>query len=116
MFGNIWGMMGNLEERTVDRYELGDLIVSTVRVTDSILPWETGVSHPEYNSGKWVIVEKYESKEDAKEGHQRWVQKMTGETLPDELRDVADSEIGLLNDVFGKEWRVFRRGETKEEE
>jgi len=107
------GMMGNYEERKVARFEEGDLIVSTCRVTDSTQPYETAVSHPRYNDGAWVIVEQYDDEETAAEGHEKWVAKMTTSDLPEELYDV--SQCGMVQIVTAltqdEEWRTYERQE-----
>ncbi len=86
-------MIGNYDERLVDRLEDGDLIISTVFVTDGTHPYETGIAHPEYNDGKFVIVEAYDDKVLAQKGHDQWVKLMTSDSLPDELIDCANAGI-----------------------
>jgi len=65
MFG-VLGMMGNYEERKVDRFEKGDVFVDTAAITDSEHPYETGIRHPRYNNGELIIVAMYDTKEEAK--------------------------------------------------
>lgn len=95
MFGFL-DMANNYDQRKVDCFEKGDLVVGTVAVSDGKQPYETGVQHPAYNDGKWVIVEGYDTKEDAQAGHDRWVEKMTSNNLPHTLEDCANAEIGQL--------------------
>jgi len=97
------GMIGNLEERKVGRYKDGKICISTVRVTDSINPYETAIQHPLYNSGKWIVVEEYTSKGEAKEAHDKWVKKMTDGVLPDSLTDVSSSGMAVFSKAFGAE-------------
>lgn len=106
MFG-LLSMMGNYQERAVARFEAegGDLIVDTCAVTDSSRPFETGVKHPRYNDGAWVIVELYDTREEAQAGHQRWVETMTRPELPPSLLDVSTAEIAELRGAFGEDWR-----------
>ena len=102
-------MAGNYDERRVDQYDGGDLAVSTAAVTDGKLPFETAISHKLYNKGKWIIVDAYTTKEQAQEGHNRWVKKMTAKTLPLALKDGANSKIGqVMKDAGGV--TVFERG------
>jgi hypothetical protein len=105
MFGFI-SMMGNYEERKVARYEVDDspLVIDTCAVTDSSLPYETGIRDPRYNGGAWVIVELYATRQEAEEGHERWVRIMTQEP-PAVLRDVSTAEIAELCDACGDDWR-----------
>lgn len=105
-------MVGNHEQRKVDRYESDNgLIVDTAAVTDSEKPYETGICHPAYNSGDWVIVELYDTKEEAQAGHSRWVQTMTAGELPQALTDVSTCEVANLLDVFSKgdDWRTINK-------
>jgi len=94
------------ELRRIGRHEDSEtkLFVSTVKSHD--LPgYETAVAHPDYNNGKIVIVEEYETKQQAKEGHERWLAKMTSPELPEYLQDVSSS--------FGefRDHTVYKRGE-----
>ena len=98
-------MMFNYEDRKVDRYEEGNLIVDTCAVTDSDQPYETGVCHTLYNDGDWVIVEMYEDERSAKEGHDRWVKVMTDQVLPSKLEDVSTAEIEKLCKMAKENWK-----------
>lgn len=86
-------MMGNYEDRKVDRFEEGKLMVSTANVNDGKQPYETAICHSEYNNGEHIIVEGYDSKDEAQKGHDEWVKRMTNENLPDSLIDCANSEV-----------------------
>ena len=93
---NFLDMMDTYEERKVASFEKDDLFVSTVRVTDSVEPYETAICYPKYNEGKLVIVEMYDTKEEAEAGHKKWVTLMTAKKLPEKLTDVSTSEIKQL--------------------
>lgn len=95
LFDRIIAMAHNYEERKVARYGPDDagVCVDTVSVTDGDRPYETGVTHPAYDTGHWIIVEAYDTKEAAQAGHDRWVATMTADVLPDVLTDCANSEI-----------------------
>lgn len=84
--------LGQIEK--VARLEQGDLVVDTCVAPDTG-KFETGISHPDYDEGHFIIVEEYEDEEAAKEGHERWVAAMTASELPDELLDVDLWGIGL---------------------
>lgn len=84
------------EQRKVARFEQGPLTVSTTRVSDGKRPYETSIKHPDYNRGKWLPVEAYNTREEAEAEHERWVQRMTANPLPDSLTDCCNSEIGQL--------------------
>ena len=89
---NIFGCFddfNNRKERKVDNYTDGELIVDTCAVSDSDKPFETGIIHPSYADGKWIIVELYDTKEEALAGHVRWVKTMTAKELPRVLEDVS---------------------------
>lgn len=100
---------GNYEERCVDRHEDDDLIVSTARVSDGQSPYETGIRHPQYNDGKWVIVECYDTVEDAQEKHNEWVEKMTAKELPDKLIDCSNA---FLTQIFNSDENIFMKQNT----
>ena len=104
--------MDNYKERVVARFERGDLVVDTTRVSDSREPYETGIRHPAYNDGRWVIVETYASKVAAQAGHERWVKRMTAAILPAHLRDVSTAETAMCRDVADESdgWREKERG------
>jgi hypothetical protein len=86
----------NFEVNNVAHFEENGVVVDTCRVSDGLKPIETGVRHPGYNDGKWIIVEAYDSEEDAQMGHKRWVKKMTTAPLPRRLRDCQNSEVAQL--------------------
>lgn len=110
MMRRLLGMLGNYEERKVARYEKDGLMVSTAFVTDSRQPYETAICHPRYNDGEHIIVELYNDKESAQEGHDKWVNKMTSKKLPETLRDASSAEIAKVTDVVeGKGWRKYKR-------
>lgn len=83
-------MVGNYEQRKVDRFEQDDLIIDTCAVNDiNDYDYETGIEHPSYNKGSWVIVEQYKTKAQAKKGHKNWIKIMTSKKLPKQLKDVS---------------------------
>lgn len=86
------------EDRKVARDEIGDATIDTAAVTDSDKPYETGIKHPAYNDGAWVIVELYVNKEAAKIGHNKWIGVM--KQKPKELFDRNESEVGDLAESF----------------
>jgi len=97
---NFLDMAGTYEERKVALFDNDNLFVSTVRITDSIEPYETAVQHSKYNDGKMVIVEMYNTKKEAESGHKKWVKLMTSKKLPEKLTDVSTSEIKQLLNAF----------------
>lgn len=102
MFGDIFGMIGNYEARKVDRFEGEDgFFISTAEVTDSPRPFETAVAHPNYYDGEILIVECYDTREEAQTGHDLWVEKMTADVLPESLTDVGESGIAQLVEGLG---------------
>ena len=92
-------MISNYESRAIDRYEDDSLIIDTCSVTDANQPYETGICHPAYNNGDWVIVEMYDTREEAQAGHDRWVKTMTMKDLPKALRDCGSATIAQLVDI-----------------
>jgi len=101
--------MGNYEVRKIARFEEGNLFVDTCSVSDGRQNYETAVEHPEYNDGRMVVVEAYDTPEEAQEGHDRWVAKMTQTDLPDQLEDCMNAHISELMSVFGEHEMIFQR-------
>lgn len=107
---DFFNMVGNYSERAIARYDGDNLMVDTCRVTDGDHPFETAVQHPDYNGGKMVIVQAYDTREQAQEGHDRWVMRMTADTLPDELVDCQNCAISQL--LPAEEMKYPRKGVT----
>jgi len=85
------------EERKVKNFKGKEgLVVDTASVGDTSHPFETGITHPLYNDGEWIIVEEYDSKKDAKKGHGKWVGIMTAKKLPNKIEDVSTAEVSIL--------------------
>jgi hypothetical protein len=103
-----------MQPKPIARFELPDLfgrqglIIDTCGgMTDSLHSYETGVAHPEYNDGDWVIVESYDTENDARDGHEKWVKIMTADSLPAELMDISTSTIANMCETVGG--NSFRR-------
>jgi hypothetical protein len=81
-------MVGTHEQRAVANYKKDGVELDTCSVTDySDKPYETGLLHPKYNKGKWVIVEAYKTKEEAQAGHDKWVALLESGNLPSKIED-----------------------------
>lgn len=95
--------IGNLDERKVEQWHSADgkRMVSTVAVSDGAKPFETAFEHPEYNEGSMVIVEAYDTREEALAGHGRWLKVMLDGPLPDEITDCCNAQIGEMAAAFG---------------
>jgi len=87
-------MLGTYEERKIGRNEYDWGFISTVQVTDGILPFETGIRHRDY-SDSVIAVEAYQTREEASSGHEKWVRTMTSDSLPDVLQDCCNSQLYL---------------------
>ena len=85
--------MTNYEQRKVARNDYPWGMIDTARVSDGRKPYETAVEHKKYGDGSMVIVECYDTKKHALEGHARWVKTMTAKRLPKILTDCSNSEI-----------------------
>jgi hypothetical protein len=97
---DMFSMMGNYEERKVENTIVNGATIDTARVTDAEKDFETGIMHPGFNGGKWIIVELYDTKEEAQEGHHKWVA-LFKKSIPIELSDVSTSSIAKLGMSFG---------------
>jgi len=109
---NFMAMADDYEQRKVSRYEEGAVIIDTAMVTDGKQPFETAVAHPLYNNGKFIIVEAYDTKEDAQKGHDEWVKIMTEGELPESLQDCVNAGISQIGEVVGIQM-IFPRKEVK---
>jgi hypothetical protein len=94
----------------IARYTKGDAFVSTIGdVSDGEKPYETALQHPDYNNGKIIIVEKYDTEEEALEGHGKWTDLLVTGNLPEEITDCSNSHIQQLMDSFQGEPSTFKR-------
>ena len=91
---------GNYEERRIGRDDYPWGFISTCRVSDGAKPYETAVEHGNYNNGEIVIVENYDTKEDAAAGHARWIARMTIPPLPATLYGCNNSCVQQLLNKF----------------
>lgn len=105
---SFYSMYGNYEQRVVKNTKINGATIDTAAVTDSREPYETGIQHPKFNKGGWVIVEMYHTRKQAEKGHEKWV-KIFKKGLPDELTDVSTCEVQEFADMFGGLQRVFKR-------
>jgi len=85
-------MYGTYEDRKVNNlrgvYKDGlKYTIYTCMVTDDEdHPYETAISHESFNSGSWIIVEQYTTKDLSVVGHNQWVEKFNTE-IPEKLPD-----------------------------
>lgn len=103
---DMFDMIGNYEQRVVANYDVNGIFVDTAAVTDSDKPYETAVEHPNYNNGTMIIVELYDTKRQAKVGHNKWVKLMTSDNLPESIKDVSTAKIVNLAKIFGKNFNI----------
>jgi hypothetical protein len=103
------------KKRLVEYTSINGAEIDTCRVYDSKLPYETGIRHQAYNDGHWVIVEAYNTKEDAIKGHQRWV-KLLYNKLPENIVGIDHTEIGeIMNKYFNLNIdKLYKRSNTNE--
>jgi hypothetical protein len=94
-------MLSNYEQRKVDRYEGDNFSIDTCSVSDGAKQYETAIGHPDYNFGSWIVVEAYDTIDEAQIGHDKWVAIMNTEPLPDKLVDCANAEIVQALQEFG---------------
>lgn len=107
MLGDFMGMAGTYESRKVGRYDKNGVVISTCSVIDSPEPYETAVSHKLFNDGSYIIVQKYDSTEEANKGHEAWIKKMTAKKLPETIKDVSTDE---WNTKMGNSGIEYGRG------
>jgi hypothetical protein len=84
------GIMFNNDynERVVYNDKFNGITVDTAYVRDTGC-FETGIVDKRYREdGGWMIVEEYDTKEEAKIGHQKWVKKLKSKNPPKTLPNV----------------------------
>lgn len=84
--------MGNYDRRMIARLEHEDVVLSTAYVDDSLKPIETAIKHPDYHDA-FVVVEVYDTEEEARKGHKKWKERVIKNTLPKTLKDVGMSKV-----------------------
>jgi len=67
--------------------KIGDITIDTCYANDTD-EWETGIE-----TNRWYIVEHYPNKEEAKKGHDKWVEKVNSGIK--EFQNCDDIEYGL---------------------
>lgn len=99
MLEEILAMVGNYESRSVG-YWCSELdkscMLSTALVTDGVKPFESAMAHPSYNGGQIIILEAYDTKEQAQAGHEKYLAIAKADGWPDEITERNNSEVGLL--------------------
>ena len=106
---NFFMDIDSYEDRKVGRYEREDLKISTAEVSDCRQPYETAIFDEHYKKGDWMIVEHYDTIEEAKLGHDKWVNSMTSDNPPEEITGRAENSYGLTtaeNQENPSGWRL----------
>ena len=98
MLFDFFDMANDYEQRKVANDVVNGATIDTAAVNDSTQPYETGV-HCERYADRWIIVEQYDTKAEAEEGHKRWVALFT-KGLPEKLVDVSECEINQMRKAF----------------
>lgn len=91
---NFYGMGANYFDRLVKNDKIKNVEVDTVYATDTDC-YETGIQDRRYYSS-WMIVEEYDTKEEALKGHNKWVKKLTTGKPPKELPNVQGEDSFYL--------------------
>lgn len=108
---DFFDMADNYDNRKIARFEdkKKGIVISTCEVTDSDQLYETAVCHPEFRDGDLIVVEMYDTKEEAFKGHIKWMEIM--KNPPNELKDVSSAFVSRLLDASSERdnWRIFRR-------
>lgn len=88
-----------LEEDTVNGYH-----IDTCAVDDRDWLWETAICHKRFNSGDWIVVQGYDTKEKAKAGHNMWIEKAKAGFQ--KLYDVYDEKTYFNEEEIANESHV----------
>ena len=91
MILNLFSMIGNYEDRKVDRFENDLFTIDTALVTDRELLYETAIAHKDFRGGEWIILGWRSTKEEAQKFHNEMVAYYTchGETVQ-KIEDVYE--------------------------
>lgn len=106
--------IGTYQDRVVGRSEYDWGFISTAYCSDGYRPYETGIKTSEYarqgnDKPLMIIVEAYDTKEEAKAGHDKWVETM--KTRPEYLDDCINCAWAELYNEG--ELRQYRKEELK---
>lgn len=89
LFG-LMGMMNNYSERKVYNTKRENFTLDTARVTDREWEYETAVAHKDFRGGAWIVLEGSDTKEDAQEVHNKWLEILDRDNY-DELYDCYEN-------------------------
>lgn len=84
-------MIGNYEDRKVDRFESDLFTIDTAAITDRDQAYETAIAHKDFRDGNWIILGWRQTKEEAQKFHDEMVAYYTchGETVQ-KIEDVYE--------------------------
>lgn len=100
----------NYDQKKIARDEWDFGYLSTVRVSDGRKPIETALSHPLYNDGNLIIVDCYDTEEEALVGHNAWKEKIVNNNIPDAIVDCCNSELSRVSSEMFEDYNtVFER-------
>jgi len=106
--------VGNYEGRKVAKTEFEWGYISTCRVSDGSQPYETAIKSNEYaspddpdNKDNMIIVEAYDSEENAQTGHNKWRDIMENNP-PQELVDCCNAGVAELINALSEAPREVR--------
>lgn len=105
-----WREKERLERQIAhDLVDGGELDTIMVKGEDNIKPYETALSHLYYNEGMWVILETYDTRDQAIEGHKKWLEivKTKPPSLVGTINSVTLSVLSALANVSAE--MVFPR-------
>ena len=95
MFGWL-DMVGNHEQRKVANDKTEDFVLDTCLVTDRDWTYETAIAHKDFNGGYWIVLDGFDSKEDAAEMHKEWFRIFTT-NCPEKITDFYTLETYRRN-------------------
>lgn len=105
-------MADNYEERKVGYEQTPYGFISTVAVSDGTHPYETAVQDDRYVNDSdpsdtgMTIVEGYDSREEAEQGHARWRALMLDSVPPATLADCQNSFISQMLPASTLTWSL----------
>lgn len=113
---------GNYDQRRVGRDDFDWGFVSTARVSDGVKPYETAIQSEEYappadptKTDAMVIVESYDTADEARAGHAKWRALMI-DAPPAELVDCGNGLGGMAGIIEYREVRLSSADATAKEQ
>ena len=89
---DVLAMIGTYEQRKVDNFKCDEFVVDTSEVYDRSQPYETALLYEGFNRNEWIILEFSDTKEEAQEIHNKWVEHFKS----NDVTEIEDAYTGII--------------------